>query len=262
MADLLAQYLRRKKSFIPYLTFGDPTIADSVDRLLAAVYAGADVLEIGVPFSDPIADGPVIQASHQRALSQEKKPTLSALFSVLQTDLSFEKRNGCPVVLMVSVNLVLHYGISLFFSDAAQAGVSGVILPDLSIDNADAYLSEARSNKIALIFLISTLCTPVRLQKIVKKASGFVYLISSTGLTGTRDTLDFLPMRAITDRIRAIRDIPVVVGFGIKTPDQARQVWTFADGVILGSHLVHVAHTGGLTALGDEINRFLSSRPQ
>jgi tryptophan synthase alpha chain len=231
----LKNVFRQKNVFIPYLTFGDPNIETSLAMMQAAADAGADVLEIGIPFSDPIADGPVIQASHQRALAQGSRPTLDQLFTVLPTTAFILQ---VPVILMLSANLVLHYGIDRFFADAAVAGVSGAVIPDLSIEDAAPYVVASKKHSVSIIFLVSTLCTELRLKKILRQASGFVYLISSKGLTGTRDSLDMTDISSLVSRIKAIKDIPVAVGFGVKTRAQADALWQVSDGVIVGSYLV------------------------
>ena len=234
-APTIKNVFRKKNVFIPYLTFGDPDIETSLAMMSAAVAAGANILEIGIPFSDPIADGPVIQASHQRALAQPVTPTLEKVFTVLPKTTFIGK---VPVVLMLSANLVLHHGIDRFFADAAMAGVSGAVIPDLSIEDAGPYILAAKAHGVPIVFLVSTLCTESRLKKILRHADGFVYLISSTGLTGTRDSLDMTQISAMVSRIKAIKKIPVAVGFGVKTRAQADALWQVADGVIVGSYLV------------------------
>jgi tryptophan synthase alpha chain len=231
----LKNVFRKKNVFIPYLTFGDPNIEISLAMMQAAVAAGADILEIGIPFSDPIADGPVIQASHQRALTQPVMPTLDNLFSVLMTE---GRSFTVPIILMLSANLVLHHGIDRFFADAAMSGVSGAVIPDLSIEDAALYSHASKKHGVPIVFLVSTLCTDVRLKKIVRHADGFLYLISSKGLTGTRDSLDMTEISSMVSRIKAIKNIPVAVGFGVKTRAQADALWQVADGVIVGSYLV------------------------
>ena len=235
MRDQLKNVFRKKNVFIPYLTFGDPNIDTSLAMMQTAVDAGADILEIGIPFSDPIADGPVIQASHQRALAQPVRPTLESLFAVLPKTTFLGQ---VPVILMLSANLVLHHGIDRFFADAAMAGVSGAVIPDLSIEDAAPYILAAKAHGVPIVFLVSTLCTDARLKKILRHAEGFVYLISSTGLTGTRDSLDMTEISSMVARIKAIKKVPVAVGFGVKTRAQANALWQVSDGVIVGSYLV------------------------
>lgn len=221
-----------KKALIPYLTYADPNPQESERLMRIALDNGASILEIGLPFSDPIADGPVIQASHKRALAFQ--PNLTNAFDLLAR---LKKDYTQPIVFMGSFNLIFRYGVEAFFKKAQKQGLDGVILPDLAFEEAEPYLDTAKRYGVPIIQLVSPLCTEDRLKRIVTAAEGFVYLISSTGTTGERDVVsDLLP--ALVDRIKAIKDIPVAVGFGIKTREHVLDVFRYADGAIVGSALV------------------------
>ncbi|RAP39207.1 tryptophan synthase subunit alpha [Candidatus Marinamargulisbacteria bacterium SCGC AAA071-K20] len=223
----------KKKALIAYFTFGDPSISFSEELVLKAFENGADIIELGLPFSDPIADGPVIQASHFRALKKSDISIYHALASVKKIKSKVEK----PLVFMTAVNLVFQYGIETFFKQSKLHGLDGVIIPDLSIESAAPYIKAAKQNDIALIFLVSPLCNETRLKKIVKHSTGFVYLISSTGITGERQKLS-KHLESLTKKIKKVKNIPVAVGFGISSKAQVKEVQKFADGAIIGSHFV------------------------
>ncbi len=223
-----------KKSLIVYVTYADPT-PDISERVIETCFdSGADVVEIGLPFSDPIADGPVIQASHQRALVHS--PTIDQVFQLVSR---VKKKYAKPLVLMGAVNLIYHYGIAKFFSEAQAHGVDGVIMPDLPVEDADDYVTASKKFQVPIIFLVSPLCRPVRLEALVKASEGFVYLVSSTGTTGERETLS-RPLSALVAQIKAVKDIPVAIGFGIGTGEQVRKVHEIAEGAIVGSALARV----------------------
>jgi tryptophan synthase alpha chain len=223
----------KNKAVIAYFTYGDPSIGFTKSVVETAFNNGADIVELGIPFSDPIADGPVIQKSHQRALSKNDCTIKDALITVKAIKEKIEK----PLVFMAAVNLIYQYGVASFFKHAKAHKLDGIIIPDLSIESADSYIVEAKKNDIALIFLVSPLCKPTRLKKIVKKSTGFVYLISSTGLTGERQAFSKRLITLCKD-IRAVKNIPVAVGFGISTSSHVKEVLSYADGAIIGSHLV------------------------
>ncbi len=231
-----AKTFHTKRVLIPYFTFGDPSISFTEELVREAVQAGADIIELGMPFSDPIADGPVIQASHQRALTT--KPAIS--FEDLFQSIAILKITcQVPFVVMTDVNLVLQFGISQFFEQASKSGLDGVILPNVPIEEMSPYLAYAKQYNVAVIQLVSYHCSDERLKKIVDSSEGFLYVISSMGTTGIRQTLsDQLP--AFVEKIRKLRDIPVAIGFGVSTPQQGRDIWAYAQGVIVGSVLVQI----------------------
>jgi len=227
----------KQKVLIPYTTFGDPTAAFTEKLIRQSFDAGAGIMELGIPFSDPIADGPIIQASHQRALKHlSGKPLLPAAFKMIERVKSDYSQ---PIVLMLSFNLVYIYGIKKFFKNAASAGVSGVVIPDLPVESADLVVPHAKRHKIATIFLASPLSGENRLKKIVKASTGFVYLISRTGTTGEGKGLN-KNIRKLVTQIKRIHDIPVAVGFGIRSREQVQEVFGFADGAIVGSCFVRM----------------------
>ena len=242
-----------KNALIPYFTFGDPDLETTKKLILESAKAGADCIELGLPFSDPIADGPVIQASHQRVL--EKYPTLSI-------DTALAMVNDCknyvvvPIIFMASSNLILNYGIASFFKNAKANKLDGIIIPDLPIEEADAYRIHAKQNSIALIFLLSPLTTGKRMTQIIKATEGFLYLISTTGTTGERQSLS-QDLEQTVKAIKKTRNIPVIVGFGISQPEQYSDVCAYADGVIVGSHLVKMM--GDVSAISSRIGVFKSA---
>lgn len=227
----------RKPSIIPYLTYGDPSPEMSESLISACFDAGAQIVEVGVPFSDPIADGPVIQASHTRALSTGKLCNIkAALAGVVRLKQRYPKKK---LVFMMSCNLLEAVGAEPFFSDAAKAGLDGLILPDLPIEAAKDHIQYAKKHKVSMIFLVSPLCAEDRLRSLVKHSSGFVYLVSSTGTTGERTSFS-QKLPALVERIKKVKKIPVAVGFGVSTKAHVDELNTFADAAIIGSSLVKV----------------------
>ncbi len=224
----------KQRALIPYVTLGDPSLEVSERLVLALCEVGATAIELGIPFSDPLADGPVIQASHHRALAAKPDISVADGFAMVAR---LRQRVSQSFVLMLSVNLVLQYGIDRFFADAALAGVAGVVIPDLPVEAADAHLAAARMHGVAIPFLVSPLCTQERLERLARASEGFVYLVASTGTTGARSSVDGA-LVGLAERIRAVKPIPVVVGFGISRPDHVQAVWQFAQGAIVGSFLV------------------------
>ena len=230
-----------RAALIPYLTAGYPTPELSREALQLVAAAGADFVEVGVPFSDPLADGPTIQRSIQAALEQGM--TVPRVLELIA-----RARLPVPVVVMTYLNPVLAYGLERFLEDAHGAGAAGLLLTDLPA-GADPHL-EARvaASPLALIRLIAPTTTAERLTRAVRSATGFLYLISRLGVTGTRDEVPpDLPSHVA--RVRAASDLPLAVGFGISTPTQAQAAAQLADGVVVGSALVETLGSGGLAAV-------------
>jgi tryptophan synthase alpha chain len=235
----------KRAALMPYLMGGHPSIEESVSAGLAAVDAGADLLELGIPFSDPLADGPVIHAAAVEALAAGATP-----HGVLGVCERLAVR--VPVVLMVYANIVLTAGASAFAMRAASAGAAGFIVPDLPHDEADEVRAACDSEGLALVPLVAPTTTPERIASIGADARGFVYTVSLTGTTGERDELPE-GLAETVERVRASTEVPVAVGFGISTPEQARTVAEVADGVIVGSRVVRAAGEGGASAVGSVV---------
>jgi len=223
-----------RKTFIPFLTAGDPNL-DFTERLLPRIAgAGADLIEIGFPFSDPIADGPVIQASYTRALDNGIK--LANIFQMLGHVTSAGGWNT-PMVGMVSYSLVYRHGPSKFIAHAKKAGLSGAIVPDLAAEEADDFAKLARDNDFKLILLVTPTTPPERAERIVKLCTGFLYCVSVVGITGERDRLP-TALREQLRKLRTMTDLPLCVGFGVSRPEHVKELREYADGVIVGSALV------------------------
>jgi tryptophan synthase alpha chain len=235
----------KRAALMPYLMGGFPSIEESVSAGLAAADAGADLLELGIPFSDPLADGPVIHAAGTAALDAGVTP-----HGVLGACERIAAR--VPVVLMVYANIVLTAGASSFALKAATAGASGLIVPDLPHDEAGEVRAACDAEGIALVPLVAPTTTPERIAAIGADARGFVYVVSLTGTTGERDEIQEGLAQTVA-RVRESTDVPVAVGFGISTPEQARTVAELADGVIVGSRVVRAAGEGGADAVGSVV---------
>ena len=232
----------RTAALMPYLMGGHPDVSASVECGLAAVEAGADMIELGVPFSDPLADGPVIHAAATAALRNGVR-----LDDVLEVARAVSSR--IPVVLMVYANAVLARGADHFADEAASAGAAGLIVPDLPYDEAGAVRDACDAAHVALVPLVAPTTTAERVAEIGRGARGFVYTVSLAGTTGERDELP-PELGDTVARVRAATDVPVAVGFGISTPEHARRVAAIADGVIVGSRIVRAAGEGGAEAVG------------
>ncbi len=228
---------RSRAALIPYLTAGYPTPAICLEALRLAEEAGADFVEVGVPFSDPLADGPTIQRSTQAALAQ-------GITVARVLELVAQAQLGIPVVIMTYVNPVLAYGVPRFLTDAHAAGASGLLLTDFPAGSDPAIEDAVAASPLALIRLVAPTTSDDRLEQAVKGAKGFVYFISRLGVTGVRP--DAPPdLGAQVRRIRAVTSLPVVVGFGISTPVQAAAAARVADGVVVGSALVEALGAEG-----------------
>ena len=223
---------QRKKALIPYLMAGDPSLADTEALVVALEKAGADLIEIGVPFSDPIADGPVIQKAAERALRQG-----TSLRGILRTVKSLRTKTQVPLILMAYYNTIMAMGEREFSHEAIQAGVDGVIIPDMPPEEADPLQQASADKGPCLIFLLAPTSTAARKAEVIKRTNGFIYYVSITGITGAK----LQDKDSIRHNVRALQKKagkPVAVGFGIATPDDARQIAAFSDGVIVGSALV------------------------
>lgn len=228
-----------RAALMPYFTLGYPNTKTSVEIIEAVAEHGADMIEIGVPFSDPLADGPTIQRSSQIAL--EQGITLARCLE-LATELRMNKVTQ-PLVLMCYINPILTYGIERFVGDSASCGIDGLIVPDLPPEEADQLEAECRRFGLALVYLLAPTSTEQRIRLVVQRSSGFVYLVSVTGVTGARAALPS-DLEQFVARVRELTPKPLAVGFGISTPEQAHLVGQFADGVIIGSALINAVDRG------------------
>jgi len=231
-----------RKAFVAYLTAGDPDLETTARLIPALEAAGVDILEIGVPFSDPTADGPVIQAASQRAL--KKGATLEKILAMIA---GLRRFSGIPIVLFGYYNPILSYGPEKFAADAAACGVDGILVVDLPPEEADELRRYTDPAGLAFITLIAPTTDPKRAGKILRGATGFVYYISVTGVTGTA-----VPrpddVRRDVERLKKMTVLPVAVGFGISTPAQAAAIAPLSDGVVVGSALVRLIGENGESA--------------
>lgn len=223
-----------KCALMPYLMSHYPDKGTFRKLLLACRDAGADVIEVGVPFSDPIADGPTIQAAGQQALA--KGASIESTLALLR---DMRTQIGIPVVLMTYANLIFQQGIDRFFREASHAGIAGVVVPDIVLEESHLFSASARRYGISHIQFVSPTTPAKRLKDIAREAEGFIYLISVTGVTGARPGTSF-SLKKYVDSIRRLTDTPVCVGFGIAAPAQAAAVSRFADGAIIGSAIIEI----------------------
>ncbi len=226
-------------AFIAFLTGGDPSLDKSYEYIMEMVRAGADLIEIGIPFSDPIAEGPVIQEANLRAL--KGGATTDGMFRLARR---VRQDTQTPLVFLTYLNPVFHYGYGRFFAQCEESGVDGVIVPDLPYEEQPELLDIATRHGVDIISLVAP-TSRQRIQKIAKDAAGFVYVVSSMGVTGMRASIQ-TDLAGMVKMIRAATDIPCAVGFGVNTPEQAKEIAGIADGVIVGSAIVErIAQHGG-----------------
>ena len=231
------------KAFIPFITCGDPDLETTAAAVRAAVKNGADLIELGIPFSDPTAEGPVIQAANLRALSGGVKTDMVFdLVRELRTDVTV------PMVFMTYANVVFSYGAEKFISTCAEAGIDGLILPDIPYEEKDEFLPVCRKYGVDLISLIAP-TSENRIGMIAREAEGFIYLVSSLGVTGTRTEFS-TDLDSIVRVIRENTSVPVAIGFGISTPEQAKKMADVSDGTIVGSAIIKLLAKYGKEAPG------------
>jgi tryptophan synthase alpha chain len=221
-----------RKAFVAFVTAGDPSLERTVEVALQLERGGADVLELGVPFSDPLADGPVIQRSSERALRRGVQ-----LSGVIDAARRIRQRSELPLVLFSYLNPLLRYGLDRLAGDAREAGIDGVLVSDLPPEEADEWLVAARARDLDTVFLVAPTSPEERLRAIAAASRGFVYAVSRTGVTGEKDALSD-DARPLVSRLKALTQEPVALGFGISTPEQVRAAAAAADGVVVGSALV------------------------
>lgn len=237
MSSLITQRFQQlksegRKAFIPYITAGDPDLETTEQILVALAEAGADIIELGVPFSDPMADGPVIQRASERALQQP-----IGIAEILPLVARFKAKYDVPLMLFTYFNPLLQFAGNQMGEALKTAGVDGVLITDLIPEEADAFVAQMRSAGIDTIFLVAPTSTDERIKLIAKYASGFVYVVARTGVTGVGETMS-QNVQAIVERVRKYTDLPIAVGFGISTHEHVQGVWSYADGAVVGSRLV------------------------
>lgn len=220
------------RAFIPYITAGDPTLARTAELIVELDRAGADVIELGIPFSDPIADGPVNQEAALRALKHGV-----SLHDVVRMVGQARSRTDAGLVLFTYYNPVLAYGVEAFADDAAAAGVDGVLCVDLPPEESEEYKKLLDAHGVATIFLLAPTSTEERIALVAERSSGFIYYVSRTGVTGARAEVE-QSVHGMVEAIRRCTDKPVAVGFGVSTPEQVREIAAYADGIIVGSAIV------------------------
>ncbi len=241
-----------RRALIPYLTAGYPGPEETLPLLARLARSGSDLIELGVPFSDPVADGPTIQRSSQRAL--EAGVDVAWVLARLR---EFRARHDTPVVLFTYLNPVIAYGADRFLGDAIAAGAQGILLTDLPVGSDPALESAFERAPIALVRLLAPTSPPARAREIAARAQGFLYYISRMGVTGARAALP-PELAHEVEAVRALSPVPVAVGFGISTPEQAAAVAQVADGIVVGSALMDALDRGG----ADEAARFIAGLRQ
>jgi tryptophan synthase alpha chain len=240
-----------RKAFIPYITAGDPNLKASTDIILALDRAGADIIEVGVPFSDPIADGPVIQRAAERALDSH-----TTLHGVLSMASEVRKKSQVPLLLMSYYNPLLHYGLEKLARDAAASGFDGILATDLTVEESGPFVEAMRKAGLNTIFLVAPTSSPERIRKIAETSTGFLYAVSRTGVTGERQELAE-DLRDFLRTLRGYARVPIAVGFGISRPEHLQAVWQEADGAVVGSAVVReIAEYGARRDLAGKVAEF------
>ena len=244
-----------RKAFIPFITAGDPDLKTTADLILTLDRAGADIIEVGVPFSDPIADGPVIQRATERALASH-----TTLRGILRLGTEIRKTSQVPMLIMSYYNPLLHYGLDKLAEDAAEAGFDGILASDLPVEESGPFIAAMNRAGLNTIFLVAPTSSPERIRKIAQTSTGFLYAVSRTGVTGERQELS-AELRDFLKTLRCHTPIPIAVGFGVSSPEHVQAIWQEADGAVVGSALVreieqHAAN-GNLTDKVAEFTRWL-----
>lgn len=241
-------------ALVTYITAGDPSLDMTVDLVLKLEESGADIIELGVPFSDPMADGPAIQLASERALEHG-----TSLRDVLGLVKRIREKSEIPIIIFGYYNPFFKYGLEEFSIDAAGAGADGVLVVDLPPEEADELKVHTDSAGLDLVFLLAPTSTSDRISLVAERAGGFVYLVSVTGVTGVRPDMDY-SLDELADEIKKATNLPVGVGFGISTAEQVRKIARYADAVIVGSAIVRIIEKHGdhKEKLLDELSKFVS----
>lgn len=244
------------KALVAFITAGDPDLATTGEMIPLLEDAGADIIELGVPFSDPMADGPTIQLSSERALAAG-----TTLAGILETVRNARRSSQVPIILMGYLNPIHAYGYERFCCDAALAGVDGVLLVDMPPEESDEFLQAANDNGLNVIFLLTPTSDTSRIATVNRLGKGFIYYVTVTGVTGARQEISET-LAAELSRIKAEVALPIMAGFGISTPEQAASVASLADGVVVGSAIVKLFQQHSGAKLRTELKLFVSELKQ
>lgn len=260
IAETFADLKRgNRRGFIPFITAGDPDLETTRDLIAELEHAGATLIELGVPFTDPMADGPVIQRASERALLHN-----FGIAEILQTVAEARKQTKVPIILFSYFNPLLQFGVKeadetsalpafeKLARDAKTAGVDGILVTDLVPEEAGEFGSVLRAHDLDMIFLVAPTSTDERLQMVAERASGFIYAVSRAGITGAREEMS-VEAEKLVRRVRRVSDLPVAVGFGISKPDQVADVWRYADAAVVGSAIVGEIEQAALS--GEVVSR-------
>ncbi|WP_288532009.1 tryptophan synthase subunit alpha [uncultured Secundilactobacillus sp.] len=243
MNSQLKPVFTNQKVFIPFVTANDPDFDTTVHNIVALAEGGADIVELGVPFSDPVADGPVIQAADLRALKDDPDLPMDRVFDMV---VEARKQTAVPIAFLTYVNIVFQYGYDAFCQRCAELDIRGLVIPDLPFEERDELAPIAERYNVDIIPLI-TPTSGDRIAKIASAATGFIYVVSSLGVTGERSQFNN-DLTSLITQIRAVTDVPAAIGFGIHTPEQAAEMASIADGAIVGSACVNIVAEYGTQA--------------
>jgi len=221
-----------RRGFIPFITAGDPDLETTCELIVELDRAGATLIELGVPFTDPMADGPVIQRASERALRHG-----FGIAEVLEVIADARKQTEVPIILFSYFNPLLQFGIERLAREGQRAGVDGVLVTDLAPEEATEFAETLRAQDLDMIFLVAPTSTDERLRMVADRASGFIYAVSRAGVTGAREEMS-AEAEKLVDRLRRVSQLPVAVGFGISTPEHVADVWRYADAAVVGSAIV------------------------
>jgi tryptophan synthase alpha chain len=240
-----------RRGFVPFITAGDPDLRTTRDLLVELARVGASVIELGVPFSDPVADGPVIQRASERALRHRL-----GVGEILETVAEARKEMDAAVVLFSYFNPLLQFGLERLCDEAERAGLDGMLVTDLVPEEASTFSAQLSARGLDMIFLVAPTSTDRRLRLIAERASGFIYAVSRAGVTGERDRVSADAARLVA-RVREVSDLPVAVGFGISTASQVAEVWSYADAAVVGSAIVaEVERLDGAPNIAERVGEF------
>lgn len=245
---------QKKKAFIAFITAGDPNLRVTEELVLAFEQSGVDIVELGVPFSDPMADGPTIQASSERALKKHVN-----LHQILTTVQKIRQKSQIPIALMTYYNPIFHFGEERFMEYCARVGVDGVIIPDLPPEEAKSLMTFAKRKKISTVFFLAPTTRAHRMKKIINAATGFIYYVSLTGVTGAKKEISSSVLKHIA-LAKKMTKKPICVGFGVSTAEQVKIFGRVADGVIVGSAIVcEIYKNAGKRDLVDRVAKFVKT---